>query len=133
MDDRRSALVDAARWLKAERRRLGASARLVASLATLLAQRQGDPVKIYQQQISDLENADGSRGPRTLRPWFRHVRAAFESGLVADALGFPGEASSYPDLAGPTAPVREGGQDFEIRDSDGRLVGRLTLYGAPPA
>src|SRR6187401_873054 len=97
MDQRKKAVIEAGRWLAERRAELGASSMLVARMATLVANRQGDPVKIHQQQISDIENAGSEKGPRSLRPWFRYVRAAFDSGLIADALGIaPTETPEGP-------------------------------------
>ena len=119
MDQRKKAVIEAGRWLSAKRAELGASSVLVARMATLMANRQGDPVKIHQQQISDIENAGPEKGPRSLRPWFRYVRAAFDSGLIADALGkAPIDA---PD--GPRDEV------FYIQAASGEIVGRLTWFG----
>ena len=115
MDQRKKAVIEAGRWLSAKRAELGASSMLVARMATLVANRQGDPVKIHQQQISDIENAGPEKGPRSLRPWFRYVRAAFDSGLIADALGKPGTVSE-----GPKEEV------FYIQSASGEIVGRLT-------
>ena len=122
MAGNRSEVLAAGKWLAERRAELGASAMLVARMATLLANRQGDPVKIFQQQISDIENAAGDKGPRTLRPWFRYVRAAFDSGLIADALGLP-EA--------PSSDVPTGDQTYFIQDKAGEIVGRLVLFGRP--
>ncbi len=108
-------------WLRSKRAALGASTTLVARMATLIANRQGDPVRIHQQQISDIENAAPGRGPRSLRPWFRHARAAFDSGLIADALG-RSETRSEPAAAGGED------RDYFVHDETGALVGRLTLF-----
>ncbi len=122
-------LIAAGHWLKAERRRTGASAGLVARMATLVAQRDGDPVRIHQQQISDIENATEDRGPRALRPWFRHVRAAFDSGLIDAALGTG--TGSLPHIE---AEALEPGAVYDIVDAGGLPVGRLTWFGTrPPA
>jgi hypothetical protein len=111
----------AGQWLAARRAELGATTMLVARMATLIANRQGDPVRIYQQQISDIENATELKGPRTLRPWFRYVRAAFDSGVIADALGKPAETE------------HKGVQDetFYIQSASGEIVGRLTWFARP--
>lgn len=119
MDQRKKDVIEAGKWLSEQRSELGASSILVARMATLLANRQGDPVRIYQQQISDIENAGPEKGPRSLRPWFRYVRAAFDSGLIADALGKPA-----PDAdQGPRDEV------LYIQSESGEIVGRLTLFG----
>ena len=124
MAGNRSEVLAAGKWLAERRASLGASAMLVARMATLLANRQGDPVKIFQQQLSDIENATADRGPRSLRPWFRYVRAAFDSGLIADALGLP-EA--------PAAEAVESDRTYFIQDGAGEIVGRLVLFGRPAA
>jgi hypothetical protein len=118
MDQRKAEVIEAGRWLSERRDELGASSMLVARMATLLANRQGDPVKIHQQQISEIENARPDKGPRSLRPWFRYVRAAFDSGLIADALGkAPAEAEEGP---------RE--ETYYIQSASGEIVGRLTWF-----
>ncbi|MGQ0560221.1 MAG: hypothetical protein ACT4OE_11700 [Sphingosinicella sp.] len=117
--DRRD-VIEAGRWLRSQREALGASTALVARFATLIANRQGDAVTIYQQQLSEIENATRARGPKSLRPWFRYVRAAFDSGTIADALG-KGRAQ-----AGPV-----GDRTLFVHDEEGRVVGRLTLFGEP--
>jgi hypothetical protein len=122
MAGNKTELLEAARWLAERRAELGASTTLVASMATLIAGRQGDTVKIHQQQISDIENATEDKGPKGLRPWFRYVRAAFDSGLIADALG---KATSDD---GRTAPVDE---TFFIHNAAGEIVGRITWFGKP--
>jgi hypothetical protein len=119
MDQRKKDVIEAGRWLSEHRAELGASSMLVARMATLLANRQGDPVKIHQQQISDIENAGPDKGPRSLRPWFRYVRAAFDSGLIADALGMPA----------PDADQGPRDETFYIQSESGEIVGRLTLFG----
>lgn len=121
MDQRKKAVLEAGKWLSEKRGELGASSMLVARMATLVANRQGDPVRIYQQQISDIENAGPDKGPRSLRPWFRYVRAAFDSGLIADALG-----KAPPDDA--EAPRDE---TFYIQSASGEIVGRLTWFARP--
>ena len=93
---------------------------LVARMATLIANRQGDPVKIHQQQISDIENATEDKGPRSLRPWFRYVRAAFDSGVIADALG------KAPPAGEPPAD-----ETYYIQSATGEIVGRLTWFAWP--
>ena len=113
-------VIEAGRWLAAQRAELGASSMLVARMATLIANRQGDPVKIHQQQISDIENATEDKGPRSLRPWFRYVRAAFDSGVIADALGKAGPAG---------APA--GAETYYIHSAAGEIVGRLTWFARP--
>jgi hypothetical protein len=119
MDQRKKEVIEAGRWLAKRRAELGASSMLVARMATLVANRQGDPVKIHQQQISDIENAGAEKGPRSLRPWFRYVRAAFDSGLIGDALGkAPIDATD-----GPHDEV------FYIQSATGEIVGRLTWFG----
>ena len=119
MDQRKKDVIEAGKWLSERRAELGASSILVARMATLLANRQGDSVKIHQQQISDIENAGPEKGPRSLRPWFRYVRAAFDSGLIADALG-------KPVVESDDAPRDE---TFYIQSESGEIVGRLTLFG----
>ena len=121
MKNSKSDVIKAGKWLAAERAGLGASTTLVARMATLLANRQGDPVRIHQQQISDIENATRDKGPQTLRPWFRYVRAAFESGLIADALG-----------VGTGGPEKgEVDETFYIQNESGDIVGRLTWFARP--
>ncbi|WP_129794230.1 hypothetical protein [Sphingosinicella sp. CPCC 101087] len=117
MDQRKADVIEAGRWLLERRAELGASSMLVARMATLLANRQGDPVKIHQQQISDIENARPDKGPRSLRPWFRYVRAAFDSGLIADALG-----KATGEGEGP------GEETYYIHSASGEVVGRLTWF-----
>ena len=118
MTDRKTEVLEAGRWLSRTRAELGASSMLVARMATLVANRQGDPVKIHQQQISDIENASQDKGPRSLRPWFRYVRAAFDSGLIADALGKS------------QAQTQAGGEEtYYIHSASGEVVGRLTWFG----
>ncbi|WP_114954487.1 hypothetical protein [Sphingosinicella terrae] len=113
-------VLEAGRWLAEKRSEIGASSMLVARMATLIANRQGDPVKIHQQQISDIENATEDKGPRSLRPWFRYVRAAFDSGVIADALGKArpeGEATAD--------------ETYYIQSATGEIVGRLTWFARP--
>lgn len=121
MKDRKD-VIEAGRWIAKRRAELGATTLLVARMATLIANRQGDPVRIFQQQISDIENATPDKGPRSLRPWFRYVRAALDSGLVADALGKGG---------GETNP--SGDEVYYIHSASGEIVGRLTWFGRPRA
>ena len=121
MDQRKKAVIEAGKWLSAKRSEMGASSMLVR-MATLVANRQGDPVKIHQQQISDIENAGPEKGPRSLRPWFRYVRAAFDSGLIADALG-------QVPTGTPDGPREE---TFYIQSASGEIVGRLTWFAGRP-
>jgi hypothetical protein len=122
--DDRAELLEAGKWLRAKRQETGASTLLVARLATLLANRQGDPVRIHQQQLSEIENARPGRGPLRLRPWFRHVRAAFDSGLIADALGT--QSSGTPAKLSED-PVE---RTYSIvDDATGEVVGRLNWFG----
>jgi hypothetical protein len=118
MDQRKRDVIEAGRWLSERRAELGASSILVARMATLVANRQGDPVKIHQQQISEIENAAPDKGPRSLRPWFRYVRAAFDSGLIADALG----------KSPPETEERPRDEVFYIQSESGEIVGRLTWF-----
>lgn len=120
MSDRKEAVLEAARWLSRKRTELGASSMLVARMATLIANRQGDPVRIHQQQISDIENATEDKGPRSLRPWFRYVRAAFDSGLIADALG---KSHAQAETSGE--------ETYYIQSASGEVVGRLTWFARP--
>jgi hypothetical protein len=120
MAGNKAELIEAGKWLAEARSALGASTTLVASMATLIANRQGDSIKIYQQQISEIENATPDKGPKGLRPWFRYVRAAFDSGLIADALG-----RATADNA-RSAPADE---NFFIHNEAGDIVGRITWYG----
>ena len=122
MADKKAAVLEAGRWLAAQRAELGATTMLVARMATLVANRQGDPVRIFQQQISDIENATVDKGPRSLRPWFRYVRAAFDSGLIADALG----------KASGDTPQEPRDEVFYIQSESGEIVGRLTWFARPP-
>ncbi|MGZ8281742.1 MAG: hypothetical protein ACXWUN_02175 [Allosphingosinicella sp.] len=121
MANGKTEVIAAGEWLSGRRAELGATTLLVARMATLIANRQGDPVTIHQQQVSDIENATADKGPRSLRPWFRYVRAAFDSGVIADALG-------KSDAAGS-----EGARDetFYIQSSSGEIVGRLTWFARP--
>lgn len=123
MRNAKADVIKAGKWLTQERASLGASTTLVARMATLLANRQGDPVRIHQQQISDIENATRDKGPQTLRPWFRYVRAAFESGLIADALG----------VVTGGAEKGETDETFYIQNEAGDIVGRLTWFARPRA
>ena len=120
MDQRKAEVIEAGQWLAERRSALGASCQLVANMATLIANRQDDPVKIHQQQVSDIENATEDKGPRTLRPWFRYVRAAFDSGVIADALG-----KSHK----PTAQDGGGDETYFIQSASGEIVGRITWFG----
>jgi hypothetical protein len=117
MADGKSEVLEAGTWLREQRAALGASTKLVASFAQLIAQRQGDPVIIHQQQLAAIENATEDKGPAKLRPWFRYVRAAFDSGLIGDALSkkASGEARERND------------ETFLVHNSAGEIVGRLTL------
>lgn len=117
-------LIEAGRWLAEARAGTGASTTLVASMATLIANRQGDTVKIHQQQISEIENATEDKGPKGLRPWFRYVRAAFDSGLIADALG---QARADDAVRSPAD------ESFFIHNEAGEIVGRITWFGRPMA
>ena len=58
-------------------------------------------------------------GPQTLRPWFRYVRAAFDSGLIADALG----KTHKP------AAQAAGHETYLIQSASGEIVGRITWFG----
>ena len=113
-------VAQAAEWLKQQRAELGASTTLVARMATLIANRQGDRVRIFQQQISDIENARPGKGPKTLRPWFRYVRQAFDSGVIAEALGRPD-------------PERRESRErtYYIQDEKGDTVGKIIWFGEP--
>ena len=122
MKGSKSEVIKAGKWLATQRAKLGASTTLVARMATLLANRQGDPVRIHQQQISDIENATSEKGPQSLRPWFRYVRAAFDSGLIADALG-------VGDSNGESSKSADADETFFIQNSAGDIVGRLVLFG----
>ena len=117
--DRKNVL-EAGSWLRSQRKALGASTALVAKFATLIANRQGDPVIVYQQQLSDIENATETKGPKSLRPWFRYVRAAFDSGVIADALG-----------RGPVTRKEPAERTFFLHDEQGRVVGRVVLFANP--
>jgi hypothetical protein len=120
MAGNKAELIEAGAWLAGQRAALGASTTLVASMATLVANRQGDSVKIHQQQISEIENATEDKGPKGLRPWFRYVRAAFDSGLIADALG----KSTADDARSPPED-----ESFFIHNAAGEIVGRITWFG----
>jgi hypothetical protein len=122
MAGNKAELIEAGAWLAEQRSALGASTTLVANMATLVANRQGDSVKIYQQQISDIENATEDKGPKGLRPWFRYVRAAFDSGLIADALG----KAKADDARSPPED-----ESFFIHNEAGEIVGRITWFGRP--
>lgn len=112
----KSDVLEAGKWLAKQRAEHGVSTKLVASMATQIANQQGDPVKIHQQQLSDIENATEDKGPATLRPWFRFVRAAFESGLIAEAAGSKTVASLTDS------------ESFLVQSPSGEIVGRLTWY-----
>jgi hypothetical protein len=122
MAGNKAELIEAGAWLAEAREALGASTTLVASMATLIANRQGDTVKIHQQQISEIENATEDKGPKGLRPWFRYVRAAFDSGLIADALG----KGTADDAHSPPSD-----ESFFIHNAAGEIVGRITWFGRP--
>lgn len=112
----RDDVIEAARWLAEARKRAGATVRLVANMATLLAGRDGSNITIHPQQISEIEKSDGQRGLKKPPSWFRYVREAFESGLIAEATG--------------TAPTLASGSDeiFYIHDRKGELVGQITWF-----
>lgn len=110
-------LLREAEWLRERRAALGASTKLVATMAQTVANRQGDPIRIYQQQISDIENATEDKGPAKLPGWFRYVRAAFDAGLIGDALSKDAEG----------APVEREDKTLFVYNAAGEIVGRLTL------
>ena len=89
-------------------------------MATLVANRQGDPVKIFQQQISDIENATEDKGPKGLRPWFRYVRAGQ---IRPDRRRAGQEQSRRRPL-----PAR-GDESFTIHNAAGEIVGRIAWFG----
>lgn len=110
-------VLEAGAWLKERREALGASANLVAKMATLVANRQGDPVTVFQQQLAGIENATEDKGPAKLPSWFRYVRAAFDSGLIGDALGKQADGE----------PAEKEDEIFYVHDAAGKVIGRLTL------
>lgn len=117
-------VLEAGRWLAGQRARRGrkCSTGLVARLATLYANRRGHDGRIHQQQLSDLENASESRGPRKLQPWWRYVREIFENGDIDAALGAYETPLTEADRVEP--------EDLLITTRDGVLVGRI-LWAAP--
>lgn len=116
-------MLQAGAWLKAERAKRSdrCSTGKIAALATVLARRQGDPITIHQQQISDIENATEDRGPKKLQPWFRYVRALVDTGQLDEAL----TAMDAP------VPAELPGNTYLIQTASGEVVGRI-VWEKPP-
>lgn len=114
-------VIEAGRWLASERgKRSNVSNRMIATLATVLAKRQGFPVTIHQQQLSAIENSDADSGPAKLPAWWVIVRELIDSGQLDQAL----EASAPAPKPAPLAD-----RDLFITDENGRKIGRITLFG----
>jgi hypothetical protein len=115
-------VIEAGKWLARERAQRGerCSGTFVAALATALARKQGDPIIIRQQQLSDIENATLDRGPKKLPAWWRYVRALVDGGDLDDTLD-----ASKKGAERPPADAESMGQVFTIHAPGGEVVGQI--------
>jgi hypothetical protein len=110
-------VIEAGKW--PERRRSWARRASCGEHATLIANRQDDPVKILQQQISTsrIQRGQGAANAPPLVP-LRARRLRF--GVIADALGRTHK---------PAAEDGGGDETYFIQSASGEIVGRITWFG----
>lgn len=130
MDGGRAEVIEAGRWLVAERKKRGGDKLcpqgLVASLAQVRASDLGERMKIAQQQISEIERSRDNNeiGPKKGLPhWWRHVVWLFESGEIDNAI----RAISSATTIGDRAQVSADGA-YLIQSPTGEIVGRILWF-----
>lgn len=71
-------------WLREQRARLGWSGQKLAARARAVAEREGNFIKLAQQQIASLENLGRSDAPKRVPVWFHYVEKAIRAAGEAD-------------------------------------------------